>query len=94
MNEITSFGFVMPWWAEPQRHTVVVMFVSVCVCVLLCLGGWSPKAYGSRRVCLCVCVCGILQCAFLCDRDELSNESCNATTVRHSTTAKLARFLI
>ena len=25
------------------------------VCLFLCLGGRSPKAYGSRRVCLCVC---------------------------------------
>ena len=45
-------------------------------------------------VCLCVCVCVILQHAFLHDRDELSNETCNATIARHSTTAKLARFLI
>ena len=28
------------------------------------------------------------------DGNELSNESCNATTARHSTTAKLARFLL
>ena len=28
------------------------------------------------------------------DHDELSNESYNATTTRHSITAKLARFLL
>ena len=65
--------------------------------VCLCLGGRSPEAYGSRTVVVlfvCLCVCVILQRAFLGDRDELSNESCNATTARRSTTAKLARFLI
>ena len=41
-----------------------------------------------------VCLCVILQRAFLHDRDELSKETCNATTARHSTTAKLARFFI
>ena len=40
-----------------------------------------------------VCVYVILQRAFLGNRNELSNESCNATTAQHSTTAKLARFL-
>ena len=45
-------------------------------------------------VCVCVCVCVILQHSFLCDHDELSNETCNATISRHSTTTKLARFLI
>ena len=51
------------------RHTVVIMFV---------------------------CVCVVLQHAFLGDRDEVSNESCNATTAInwHSITAKLARFLL
>ena len=29
---------------------------------------------------------------FLCNRNKLSNESCNATTTRHSIIAKLARF--
>ena len=48
----------------------------------------------SLCVCVCVCVCVILQRAFLRDCDELSNETCNATIARHSTTAKLARFLI
>ena len=54
------------------------------------------EAYGSRRVCLCVCmcVCVILQRAFLRERNELSNETCNTTIARRSTTAKLARFLI
>ena len=33
-------------------------------------------------------------CAILRDRNELSNESCDATTTRHSTTVKLARFLL
>ena len=60
----------MPRWAEPRRHTVVVVFVR-----------------------LHVCVCVILERAFLRDGKELSNESCNATTAQHSTTAKLARFL-
>ena len=41
-----------------------------------------------------VCVCVILQRAFLCNGKELSNESCNATTAQRSTTAKLARFLL
>ena len=58
----------MPWWVEPQRHMVVVVFV-------------------------CMCVCVILQHAFLCNHNELSSESCNATTTPHSNTAKLARFL-
>ena len=64
--------------------------------------GRAPEAYGSCRVCLsvclsvclCVCVCVILQRAFLRDGKELSNESCNAITAQHSTTAKLARFLL
>ena len=56
--------------------------------------GGAPEAYDSRRVCLSVCLCVILQRAFLRDGKELSNESCNATTARHSTTAKLARFLL
>ena len=58
---------------------------------------WAePEAYGSCRVCLCVCVCVcvILQHTFLGDCNELSNESYNATTNQHSTTAKLARFLL
>ena len=54
--------------------------------------GGAPEAYISRRVCPSVCV--ILQRAFLRDSKELSNEICNATTARHSTTAKLARFLL
>ena len=44
-------------------------------------------------LCVCVCVCVILLRAFLGNHNELSNESCNATTAQHSTTAKLARFL-
>ena len=56
--------------------------------------GRAQEAYGSRRVCLSVYVCVILQHVFLCDGKELSNESCNATIAQHSTTAKLARFLI
>ena len=65
--------------------------------------GRTLEAYGSRRVCLSiclsvclssVCVCAILPCAFLHDGNELNNESCNATTAQHSTTAKLARFLL
>ena len=54
----------MPRWVELLRHTVIVVFV---------------------------CLCVILQCAFLCDCNELSNESYNATA---STTTKLARFLL
>ena len=36
---------------------------------LLCLGGRSPEAYGSCRVCVsvCVCVCVCLSRAFLCN---------------------------
>ena len=34
-------AFIMPRWAEPQRHTVV----SLCVCVRVCV-----------CVCVCVCV--------------------------------------
>ena len=49
-----------------------------------------PEAYSSHLVGLFV----ILQCAFLCDRNKLSNESCNATTTKYSTTAKLAGFLL
>ena len=54
--------------------------------------GGAPEAYGSHCVCPSVCpsVCAILQCAFLRDRNKLSNE----TTAQHSTTAKLARFLL
>ena len=29
----------------------------IIIIILLCLGGWSPEAYGSRRVFVCVCVC-------------------------------------
>ena len=43
-------------------------------------------------LCVCVCVCVILQRTFLGDRNELSNESYNATATCHSTTTKLARF--
>ena len=45
-------------------------------------------------VCLSVGVPHGVMCVFLRDGNELSNESCNATTTRHSTTAKLARFLL
>ena len=41
---------------------------------------------------LSVCVRVILQCIFLHDSNKLSNESYNATTARHLTTTKLARF--
>ena len=47
-----------------------------------------------RHTVVVVFVCVILQRAFLGNRNELSNESCNATTAQHSTTAKLARFLL
>ena len=50
------------------RHTVVIVFV--CVCVVYCSVLFSAVA------------------------TNYANESCNATTARHSTTAKLARFLI
>ena len=39
-------------------------------------------------------LCVILQCAFLCNCNELSNESCNATSTQHYKAAKLARFLL
>ena len=45
-------------------------------------------------VCMSVSLCVILQCAFLRNGYKLSNESCNATIAQHSTTAKLARFLL
>ena len=45
-------------------------------------------------VCVCVCLCVILQRAFLHDSSKLSNENYNATTTWHSTTSKLARFLL
>ena len=41
-----------------------------------------------------VCLCVILQHAFLHDNNELRSVSCNATAARLSTTAKLARFLL
>ena len=63
-------------------------------CHYASVGGAPRHTVVVLFVCLCVCVCVILQRAFLGDRDELSNESCNATTTRRSTTAKLARFLI
>ena len=78
-------------------HLLFLFPVSTtCKVSIHALVGGAPEAYGSRRVCpsVCVCVCVILQRAFLRDGKELSNESCNATTARHSTTAKLARFLI
>ena len=56
--------------------------------------GRAPEAYGSHRVCLSVCVCVILLRAFLHDGKESSNVTCNAITARHSTTTKLARFLL
>ena len=32
------FGtLVMPRWAEPQRHTVVVVFVHLSLCVFVCV---------------------------------------------------------
>ena len=41
----------MPWWAEPQRHTVVILFVClsvcVCVCVLFCSTFFSVTAMNS-----------------------------------------------
>ena len=53
---------------------------------------WAePRAYG---VFVHNCVCIILQRAFLGDRNKLNNESYNATTTQHSTTSKLARFLL
>ena len=74
--------------------------VCVCHCVCVCgqfnyasVGG-APRHTVVVDVCPSVCVCVILQRAFLRDRDELSNETCNATIARHSTTAKLARFFI
>ena len=54
---------------------------------------WA-EPQGIRRVCPYVCVCIILQRAFLGNRDKLNNESYNATTTQHSTTSKLARFLL
>ena len=56
---------------------------------IICFSGRSPRAYGPY-----VCVCIILQRAFLGNRDKLNNESYNATTTQHSTTSKLARFLL
>ena len=50
------------------------------MCFDYALVGGAPEAYGSRRVCPSVCVCVILQHAFLHDGKELSNESCNAIT--------------
>ena len=40
---------VMPQWAEPRRHTVVVMFVrlSVCLCMLFCSALFSSTAINS-----------------------------------------------
>ena len=35
LHEVNSI--VMPRWAEPRRHTVVVLCVCVCVCVCVCL---------------------------------------------------------
>ena len=35
--------FIIPRWAEPQRHTVVDLCVCVCMCVCVC-------------VCVCVSV--------------------------------------
>ena len=55
--------------------------------------GRAPEAYGSHHVCPSVCVCVILQRTFLHDGNKLSNESFNATTAQHSTTAKLARLI-
>ena len=30
-------SIIMPWWAEPQGHAVVVMCLSVCVPVCVCV---------------------------------------------------------
>ena len=40
----------MPRWAEPQRHTVVVLCVCVCVCVCLsvCLSRASSSATAKK----------------------------------------------
>ena len=59
--------------ATPPRHQHIMCFDYALV-------GGAPEAYGSRRVCPSVCVCVILQHAFLHDGKELSNESCNAIT--------------
>ena len=78
-------------------HTLSNVLLSVVISRDLMLNyasvGGAPEAYGSRCVDPSVCACVILQRAFLRD-SKLSNESCNATTARHSTTAKLARFLL
>ena len=49
-----NFGFPVP---TPMIRMYVCTVPSwFFVCILLCLGGRSPEAYGSRRVCVCVCV--------------------------------------
>ena len=63
-----------------------LLFVSTGTTVHYASMGRALETYGSWRVCPCVCV--ILQHAFLCDHKEIGNESCNATTTRHSTTAE------
>ena len=68
--QLNSQLLIMPRWAEPRRHMVVVVFVHLSVCVRYSAARFSPQ------------------------RKKLSNESCNATTARHSTTAKLARFFL
>ena len=71
-------------------HMICILSTTNCYALV----GRLPEEYGSCHVCLSVCLCVILQCAFVHDRNKLSNENCNATITQHSPTIKLARFLL
>ena len=80
------------WHVLFDRAEALTNSVSLCMW-LVNAGHYSPgyawvggtqEAYGSCRVCLSVCVCVILQHAFLQDRNEFY-ENCNATTTYNST---------
>ena len=78
-----TWEVIMPWWAESQRHTVVVIFVCLSLCLSVCLSVFLS-------FCLSVLFCSVL---FSAKATIYSNKSCNTTTARHSTTTKLARFI-
>ena len=37
LSRVNNIDVIMPWWAEPRRHTVVVLFVRLCMCVCVCV---------------------------------------------------------
>ena len=61
------------------------------IAVLLCLGGWSPEAYGSRRVFVCVSAESFPELV-LRVHWKLSAETCNASLTQYYFEMKLVDF--